>query len=111
MVSIAVRKMVMTEFVFVVPEMNVNGQYYCDVLLYQQMPPANKHVASDMFILQQDNAPSHHAKHTIKELQQETPHLFGLDLWPPNIPDLNLVDCKVWDVMQQRVCECHEQCR
>ena len=31
----------------------------------------------------------------------------GPDLWPPNSPDLNLVDYKVWGVMQQRVYECH----
>jgi len=40
-----------------------------------------------------------------KQLQQETPHFIGL--WPPNSPDLNLVDYKVWGVMQQRVYECH----
>jgi len=66
MVSIAVSKMGMTELIFVVPGMNVNGQCYCDVLLTQQMLPAIKHVASDTFVFQQDNAPSHHAKHTVK---------------------------------------------
>jgi len=25
------------------------------------------------------------------------------DLWPPNSPDLNLVDYKIWSVVQQRV--------
>jgi len=40
MVSIAVSKMGMTEFIFVVPGMKVNGQYCCDVLLSQQMLPA-----------------------------------------------------------------------
>ena len=30
----------------------------------------------------------------------------GPDLWPPNSPDLNLVDYKVWGVMQHRVYEC-----
>ena len=33
MVSIAVSKMGMTELIFVVPGMKVNGQYYRDVLL------------------------------------------------------------------------------
>jgi len=55
---------------------------------------------------QQDNAASYRAKKTIKLLQQETPDFFGPDLWPPNSPDLNLVDYKVWGVMQQRVYEC-----
>ena len=54
---------------------------------------------------QQDNAPSHGANDTIKQLQQEIPDFVGPDLWPPNTPDPNLVDYKVWDVMQQRVHE------
>ena len=31
------------------------------------------------------------------------PNFIGPDLWPPNNPDLNLVDDKAWSVMQQRV--------
>jgi len=53
MVSIAVSKMGMTELIFVVPRMRVNGQYYGDVLLSQQMLPAIKHVASDTCVFQQ----------------------------------------------------------
>jgi len=45
-------------------------------------------------------------KDTIKQLQQETPDFIGPGLSPPNSPDLNLVDYKVWGVMQQRVYEC-----
>ena len=45
---------------------------YRDVLLSQQMLPAIKHVAGDMFVLQQDNASAHRARDTIKLLQQET---------------------------------------
>jgi len=71
------------------------------------MLPAIKHVAGDTFVFQQDNAPSHRAKDTIKLLQQEMPDFIGPDLWPSNSPDLNQVDYKVWDVMQQRVYECH----
>jgi len=52
----------MIELIFVVPGMKVNGQYYRDVLLSQQMLPAIKHLASDTFIFQQDNAPSHRAR-------------------------------------------------
>jgi len=58
MVSIAVSKMGMTELIFVVPGMKVNGQYYRDVSLSQQMLPAIKHVASDTFVFQQEQFPS-----------------------------------------------------
>jgi len=42
----------------------------------------------------------------MKQLQQETPDFTGPDLWPPNSPGLNLMDYKVWGVMQQTVYEC-----
>jgi len=59
----------------------------------------------DTFVFQQDNAPSHHAKDTIKLSQQQTPDFMGYDAWPPNSPELNPVDI-VWHVMQQTVYEC-----
>jgi len=110
MASIAVSKMGMTELISVDPGMKVNGQYYRDVLLSQQMLPAIKHVAtaSDTFVFQQGNVPSYRAKDTIKLLQQETPDFVGPDLWPPNSPDLNQVDYKVWGVMRQRAYEIFE---
>jgi len=83
MVSIAMSKMGMTGLVFIDRGMKVNGQYYCDVLLSQQMLPAIKHVPDNTFVFQQDNAPSHRANDTIKVLQQETPDFIGSDLWPP----------------------------
>jgi len=62
MVSIAVSKMCMTELIFVILGMKVNGQYHRDALLSQQMLPAIKHIASDMLAFQQDNAASHRAR-------------------------------------------------
>jgi len=34
---------------------------------------------------------------------RETPAFISSDLWPPNSPDLNPVDYKIWGVMQDRV--------
>ena len=45
MVSVAVSQVGITELIFVNPGVKVNGQYYCDILLSQQMLPAIKHVA------------------------------------------------------------------
>ena len=45
MVSVAVSQLGMTELIFVNPGVKVNGQYYCDVLLSQQMLPAIELVA------------------------------------------------------------------
>ena len=90
---------------FVDPGVKVNGQYYRDVLPSHQMIPAIKQVAGDMFVFQQDSTPAHHAHDTIQSLQRETPDFIGPDLWPPNSPDLNPVDYKIWGIMQQRVYE------
>ena len=83
---------------FVDPGVKVNGQYYRDVVLSQQMIPAIKQVAGDMFVFQEDSAPAHRARDTIQLLQRETPDFIGPDFWPPNSPDLNPVDCKIWGV-------------
>ena len=45
MLSVAVSQVGITELNFVNPWVKVNGQYYCDVLLSQQMLPAIKRVA------------------------------------------------------------------
>jgi len=105
MVSVAVSKIGVTELMFVDSRVKVNGQYYRNVLLSQQMIPAIKQVAGNTFVFQQDSAPAHHAHSTIQLLQRETLDFTGPDLWPTNSPDLNPVDYKIWGVMQQRVYE------
>jgi len=54
-------------------------------------------------MFQQDSAPAHRARETIKLLQRETPAFILPDLWPPNSPDLNAVNYKICGVMQDRV--------
>jgi len=49
----------------------VNGRSNCDVLLSQQMIPAIKQVAGDMFVFQQVSALAHRAHDTIQLLQRE----------------------------------------
>jgi len=44
-VSVTVSQVGLTELIFVNPGVKVNGQYYCDTLLSQQMLPAIKRVA------------------------------------------------------------------
>ena len=41
----------------------------------------------------------------VELLQRETADFISLKLWPPNSPDLNPVDYKIWGTMQQRVYE------
>jgi len=54
-------------------------------------------------VFQQDSAPAHRARGTVELLTVETPEFIPPMLWPPNSPDLNPVDYKVWSVMQEKV--------
>ena len=46
---------------------------------------------------------AHRALGTIELLTMETPEFIPPTPWPPNSPDLNPVDYKVWSVMQEKV--------
>ena len=41
----------------------------------------------------------------VELLQRDTADIISLKLWPPNSPELNPVDYKIWGIMQQRVYE------
>jgi len=80
--------------------------YYRDVLLSQQLLPVMREVSGKFFVFQQDNAPAHRARDTVRLLvllEQATPAFIPPDLWPANNPDLNPVDYRIWSVVQQRV--------
>ena len=64
-----------------------------------------REVSGDFFIFQQDSAPAHKARDTVRFLEQTMPAFISPDLWPPNSPDLNPVDYKIWGIVQQRVCQ------
>jgi len=40
---------------------------------------------------------------TVKFLERETPKFISLLLWPPNLPDLNVVDYSRWNILQEKV--------
>ena len=103
MVSVAVSKLGCTELMFVEPGAKVNGVYYREVLLSQELLPAIRRIAGDFYTFQQDNAPAHRARETVQLLRAETPDFITPDMWPSNSPDLNPVDYRIWGVMQERV--------
>jgi len=53
MVSVAVSKLGCSELFFVEPGVKVDGRYYWDMLLTQQMLPVMRHIAGGMFVFQQ----------------------------------------------------------
>ena len=103
MASVGVSMLRQTQLIFVDPAVKINGAYYRDVLLTQQLLPVVQEISRLFFILQQDSAPAHLARDTIKLLERETPTFIAPDLWSPNSPDLNPVDYKMWGEIQQRV--------
>jgi transposase len=103
MVSIGVSLLGCTELFFVEPGVKVNGAYYREVLLSQQLLPAIRQQSGDYYVFQQDGAPSHRAFDTVEMLRLATPAFIPPSLWPPNSPDLNPVDYKIWGVLQDRV--------
>ena len=103
MLSVGVSALGCTNLIFVEPGVKINGQYYRDVLLAQGLLPAIKELSGEFFVFQQDGAPSHRAKETVEFLSSQTPEFIKPWFWPPNSPDLNPVDYKIWGVLQERV--------
>ena len=95
-VAVAISELGSTDLIFIETGVKINGTYYRDVL------PAIKELsANDFFIFQQDSAPAHRARETVELLKRETPDFISPLQWPPNSPDLNPVDYKIWSVMQE----------
>ena len=103
MASVGVSALGCAELIFIEPGVKINGAYYRDELLTKHLLPAIKELSGDYFTFQQDSAPAHRARETVELLTRETPDFITPLLWPPNSPDLNPVDYKVWSVLQERV--------
>ena len=70
MVYVGISKLGLTDLIFVDLEVKINGSYYCDMLLSQQLLPVMRDVSGDFFIFQQDSAPAHRACDTVRFIEQ-----------------------------------------
>jgi len=102
MASVGVSSLGRTSIHFVEPRVNNNSKYNRDVLLMEDLLPEIREF-SEFYIFQQDGAPAHRARETVALMTNETPDLIIPTLWPPNSPDLNPVDYKIWGFMQEMV--------
>lgn len=102
MVSVGVSALGRTGIHFVDPGVKINGDYYRNTLLLEDLLPDIQEL-SEFFIFQQDGAPAHRARETVELLQRVTPDFIPPTLWPPNSPDLNPVDYRIWGIMQEKV--------
>ena len=103
MVSVGVSSLGSTDLIFIDPGVKINGAYYRDVLLSQKLLPAIRELSGGYFVFQQDSAPAHRAYDTVEMLRLNTPAFIPPTVWPPNSPDLNPVDYRIWGVLQERV--------
>ena len=81
----------------------MNGQYYRDVLLHQQLLPAICDLSGNFFTFQQDNASAHRARETVQLLTCETTDFIAPALWPAKSPDLDPVDYQTWGKHRSRM--------
>src|SRR6218665_211266 len=98
-VSVGVSALGKTDSHFIEPRVKISGAYYRDYLLSEKLL-SNIREYSDYFTFQQDSAPAHRARETADLLKKVTPDFIPPNLWPPNSPDLNPVDYKIWGIIQ-----------
>jgi transposase len=86
------------------PAKNITSEEYHDVVSKTFLPDGERLFNGSPWVLQQDNDPTH-AKASRKALQDIIGnHASILDAWPPNSPDLNIIE-NVWSQCQKEVME------
>ena len=83
----------------------LNSECYIKLLDDNLLPDCRTLYPDNDFIFQQDGSPSHTSRITQEHLDANTPEFNGKDDWPPQSPDLNLMDYHVWDSLSEKVYE------
>ena len=102
MISVGVFKLGRTSVFFVEPGVKINGQYHRNELLAHMLPDMNNLSRGDIIFLQ-DGARSHTAKAALEYLNGNYPVYVKPDHWPPNSPDLNVLDFFTWGGFEKKV--------
>lgn len=101
--SVGVSKLGKTDLVFVDPGVKINGAYYRNVLLTQQLLPVMCKISGKFLIFQQDGAPAHRARETTAFWNGRHPHSFHQTCGLPTVQTRTHFTTKIWGEMQQRL--------
>ncbi|CAG0901689.1 unnamed protein product, partial [Darwinula stevensoni] len=101
MVSLAVSSRGKTKIFFIPRGVKINSQNYREELLSEMLPEIEDVMHDYTFM--QDGAPAHTALATIQWLRENCPDFIEPENWPPNSPDLNIVDYFVRSALEEKV--------
>lgn len=89
--------------VFIPEGLRVNAAVYQDILTSKVLPWLHSTYSNINFVFQQDLAPAHKAKTTVALLSKNLGKdgFWPPEFWPPNSPDLNLLDYFVWSAVEK----------
>lgn len=90
-----------TPLVFIDKNVKINAKVYQKEILEKAVVPWKR--SHPNLTLQQDWAPAHGAKTTIRFLETKIGSFLTKDQWPANSPDLNPLDFSVWGFMEEQL--------
>ena len=80
------------------PGKTLTHSNYIDVVLPHALAEGQRLLGED-FIYQQDNARPHMHKDSMTWIENNFTRFIDANRWPPNSPDLNILDDHVWDTI------------
>lgn len=90
-----------TPLFFIDKGVKINAKVYQDEILTKAVLPWKQNHLNMIF--QQDWAPAHAAKTTIRFIETKVGSFLTKDLYPSNSPDLNPLDFSVWGHMEEQL--------
>lgn len=93
-----------TPLVFVDQGVKINAAVYQEEILRKVVLPwSKKNYKNRSWTFQQDWAPAHSAKSTMKFCKENFPKFWDQTLWPSNSPDLNPMDFSIWGILDSKI--------
>ncbi|KAL1463846.1 hypothetical protein WDU94_015547 [Cyamophila willieti] len=80
------------------------ANYQSDILEPVVKPLSETMFANQNWTFQQDSAPAHKAKTTQRWLAMNLPDFIAAEDWTSGSPDLNPLDYKLWNLLEEKAC-------